>query len=284
MEDKKFVRITSSKEGVFTEETTSDQLWTPEYYEKIVASHGRVRNVDKNETVELVKLAKGKRSIREFAKAVGANASTISRILGGKTEEISPALLFRIVENAEEGSDVSIERMLMAQGILSDPENIRQVMRKMNDCRRALIGELLYRGYSVKLISDLDLMFEEISEFNIATDAFAGESAVWMVESCFQKDSAQTRRDCMRWLDKVMAFLYKGGKAGRISLVVESEALFNFMTEQLSKCTVPDEISVLLVSKKNDQVEDEFLAALTGGRKPDFTLGRESEREDDENA
>lgn len=273
MEDKKYKKYRLTNEGeVLIEETDSDQLFSLDDYEKSLSAV-RVGEVDKDQTVRLVEWAKGTRSMRSFAQALGVNVSTLSRIMAGKTEEISPALLFRIVENAAEGSGVTIEQMMMAQGFLSNPDKLKQRDKAIREFYRILLDEILYFGYSVKLEKMTDIKRRSLCDFEIKTDALENGDSSWLVETKFYNGTQKFRVLCPQWLDSVMAYLYQGGKAGRISLMVDSEMMFRYMKERLSVLVIPDEISVMLVSKDGGFIEDEYVAPLTDGRTPKFVLG-----------
>lgn len=250
----------------------NNQLFSLDDYEKSLSAV-RVGKVDKDQTVRLVELAKGNRSLRSFAQTLGVNVSTLSRIMSGKTEGISSALLFRIVENAAEGSGVTIEQLMMAQGLLSDPDQVKRSIKTMREYYRILIDEILCFGYKVKLERISEFNRKILCDFELKTDALENGDSSWLVETMFYNGTQKLRLECQHWLDSVMAYLYQGGKVGRISLMVDNEVPFNYMKDRLSELIIPDEISVLLVSKNNGGfIEDEYVAPLTDGRTPKFVL------------
>ena len=65
---------------------------------------------------------------------------------------------------------------------------------------------------------------------------------------------------------KIMAMHYLGYPARRITLVIDNEAAFSFAKKYLSSVTVPDEISVMLLSVGEKRIIDEYIAPLRDGR------------------
>ena len=60
------------------------------------------------------------------------------------------------------------------------------------------------------------------------------------------------------WIDYAMAMYYRGLKAKRVSLVVDSEDLFRGMKILMSRIVVKDEISVILVSMDEGKLTGEI--------------------------
>lgn len=83
----------------------------------LFSGYVRTREPDSARLAELVNLAKGERSARQFADDCGLNNATISRILnqtaGGPPTD---AVIARIALNVEEGSGVTVEQLLEAAG------------------------------------------------------------------------------------------------------------------------------------------------------------------------
>ena len=65
-----------------------------------------------------------------------------------------------------------------------------------------------------------------------------------------------------------MAAYYRGLEARRVSIVVDSEDLFNGMKKMLVRYKIRDELSVILVSLEEGKVYDEFVVPLEDGTVP----------------
>ena len=70
-----------------------------------------------------------------------------------------------------------------------------------------------------------------------------------------------------QWINRIMAMYYRRDLAikdiSRVTLVVEIKEIFEQVKKILSEYTIPDEISVVLVS--NDQIADEYVVNKTIG-------------------
>lgn len=240
-----------------------------EYYRKLDQTI-RVGEVDLDKLIELVALAKGNRSQRKFAEDVGVNVSSISRILGGKVTEISNELLAKIAVAAEPDSGVTLEMLMEAQGIIARQDRSMLAHKFEDDCRRIFCDELLKRGHSVSYAKHPKREQDGlIWDFDIITDALPRGEGRWIVEvktmtqyGRFPVGIGRTRI----WLDSAMAYYYRGGVAGRISLIVDEASAFNQIKARLSALTIKDEISVILISTAAGKILEEYVAPLTDGR------------------
>lgn len=79
--------------------------------------YAQVKEVDQDRLSELVTIAKGERTLQEFAAECGLNISTLSRIINKKNAGGSAdSVLARIAIHADPESGVTIEKLLEAQG------------------------------------------------------------------------------------------------------------------------------------------------------------------------
>ena len=233
----------------------------------------RAGDVDREQTVDLFNLAIGPRSKRQFADDLGVNVSSVSRISNGQVNEISPQLLAKIAFYADPNSGVTLDQLMEAQGLVDSRGREKQSLQYEQECRRIMADELLSREYSVFYGSKNDLGLTEeykIGDFSLRTNALGAENALWIIEcktmtqySMLPIGSGRSRI----WIDRAMAYYYCGGKAARISLVVDHSAVFEQMKKRMSVYTIPNEISVILISTKQGKVLDEYVAPLTGGVK-----------------
>ena len=112
-----------------------------------------------------------------------------------------------------------------------------------------------------------------ICDFEIQTDAL-GNGGRWLIETKLVTANIPGRGMSQGWIDGAMAAYYRGEKIGRLSVVVEYQALFEQMKSRLAEISIPDEISVLLIPIDSDKVIDEYVAPLKDGRKPVFSFAK----------
>ena len=247
---------------------------TLESYYDYMASTSRQGDVDAETTADLIAAAKGDRSLRAFAEAIGINPSTLSRIMNGQTKEISPKLLAGILENADEESGVTAEKLMAAQGLVRNPEKIKQISMLERNYRRVLADILLDQGYDVRYINSEDPETAQIADIRIETNAFSKNKSTWLIECrTYRSMTTSTGRTIFnKWLEKVMTYYYSGGKAGRISFMLDNDSFFQYAVDKLSKLSIPDEISVILASGDGNDIEDEYVAPMKDSRNPKFIL------------
>ena len=77
------------------------------------------------------------------------------------------------------------------------------------------------------------------------------------------------------WIDGAMALYYRGLKAKRVSIVVDSVDLFRAMKVLMGRIVVKDEISVILVSMDEGKVMDEYVMPLEDHHEPALVLTAE---------
>jgi hypothetical protein len=239
--------------------------------------------VDIEKTISLVQKAKGTRSMRAFADDMGVNVSVISRIISGKTIELSPGLVSKIAVYADLRSGVTLDQLMDAQGFsLSESGALRsQVFEE--DFRRIITYELLVRGHSIGKCDIHDGLSP--FDFTLSSDALSdepGTNEAWAFEIMTSSGGHPMLRRVKERLNMIMAEYYKGYPARRITLVTESKLVFDSAKETLAPLTIPNEISVMLVSTAEKQILDEFIAPLNNGRqgRSVFALP-ESERENE---
>ena len=81
------------------------------------------------------------------------------------------------------------------------------------------------------------------------------------------------------WFNSIMALYYRGLKAKRVSLVVDSDDLFRAMKKLMERYEIKDEMSVILVSMETGKVLEEYVAPLTDGRTAELVLTGEIKEE-----
>lgn len=237
----------------------------------------RTEKGNPEELAELVRAAMGKRSQRAFAKDLGVNVSTVSRILDGNILNISDAVLAKIAANADSGSGVTIEDLMAAQGIVEARNTNEIAVKNEEACRRIIADELLKRGFSVSYPAlKPNYVSRYICDFELVTDALRG-SGRWLFEiklSSGRSMKLPTGVGSTRiWIDSAMAAYYRGETMSRVSLVVDRQIVFSQVKDILAQTKIRDEISVMLISLPKMQVIDEFVAPMIGKKKELFSFG-----------
>lgn len=245
-------------------------------YALIFKTAVRTGEADKTETAALVNAAKGRRSIRKFAESIHVNPSSISRIINEQVKEINSDLLAKIIAYAEPDSGVTVEKMMLAQGLVKSEDRIMQYQRYEAECRRIITDELIQRGYSVRYINASTLENGRTCDFRISTDAFSPDESAWLFEckmlSAYSNLPLGVGRTGI-WLESAMAYYYSGKKAARISLIVDHWETFELMKAHLQGLSLHDEISVLYISLAQGKVLDEYVAPLDNGRGAERIFG-----------
>lgn len=240
----------------------------------------RVGEVDKDKTIGLIYDAIGSRSKRQFAKILGKNVATISRISTGKTTEIGNDILAKIAYYADPDSGVTIEKLMEAQGIVEVKDRKGMGLRHEEECRRIIADTLLNHGHSVTYITGKNARTNY--DIEIITDALNKKEGRWLIDVKMMTAYARQpvgMEKAMAWIDKAMAAYYMGEKADRISLVVDHPIVFEKLKECLSQFVIPDEISVILISTMKGKILDEYVAPLADGQTPVYLLTDEEETE-----
>lgn len=235
----------------------------------------RTEPVDKEETMALVKAALGDRSIRRFAEEIGVSASSISRILNGTSTEIRSSLIAFIVECAAPQSGVTLDKLLKAQGFTL-PEDRKPVgKREKWESKQLITDELLLRGHSVRHIMEVtDLsIWTTYPTYVIKTDAFSDQEGKWyFIDKLCKQVKRVSIAMIQGWVDGIIAAYYRGLKAKRVSIVLDSPDVFNGMKKLLERYHLRDEVSVILVSMETGQVMEEFVIPLENGVMPESVI------------
>lgn len=273
MEDIKEVRL---------EQTSEKTRLYHKYYEQLMLTR-RTGEVDQELLIRLIDAARGTRSIRQFAEDLKVNPSTISRILNGKVKEINSQILAKIAVYADPDSGVTLEKLMEAQGQVKADDIDVLYSRYESACRRTISDELLQRGYSVTYVKELDRGTRNICDFAINTNALSEKEEIWLFECKMMTAQSNIPVGMGRsriWIDSAMAYFYKGGKAKRLTLVVDRKVIFESIKETLASYSLRDEISVMYVSPQMGAVIKEYIAPLEDGRTPKFMFaGREVDEE-----
>ncbi len=231
----------------------------------------KVGQVDNRRLAELMLKAKGLDSVRTFAKKTGVNASTISRVIN-QGESMSYDLICRVVENAEEGSGVTIEDFVKAAGLVrlegatgspadmaaafeqSAKSIIIKELEQYGYCAREELAELRIRGAGYSIPFDVA----------IKTDVVGDDGqGLWMMEMKRVSPNHGTAH-CFQWLNMIMGLFYcQKLRNERVSLVINQPGVFEELKKQLQGLLIPDMISVILVDTTREKVIEEYVIPNT---------------------
>ena len=214
---------------------------------------------------DLVADAKGDRSMRGFSESSGVNVSTISRLINGKITDVSVETLEKIAADADPASGVTLDQLKASQEI-ADQGNAQLLASQFDyDCRSAITNGLLDRGYSVRY-PRTPATSNTFYNFEIVTDALGHDNRSWFFECKTMASPARQTDVTISWIHQAMVYYYCGGTAGRISLVVDSAAVYEQIKNRLSEYKIPDEISVILISGRTGRVQKEYVTPLIDDR------------------
>ncbi len=235
----------------------------------------RVAPVDAEVVAELVSAAKGTRSMREFAKEIGTNVSTVSRIISGKMPSISKELIYRIVEKAAPDSDVTVKKLMKAEGMVNKSDRAHRGHYFMLGCRQIIRDSLIEEGYQVQCISPA--VFYRYSDFEINTSALENGEKAWLFECNFcgtkKEDIWGKRVRIDLLLDRIMSTFYQyGDLIGRYSIVLDSDEAIDIYKQIFEGHYWKDDISLIRIATLEKKVSYEYMIHRSDGiaNKPIF--------------
>lgn len=240
----------------------------------------KLKNYDAEEMSRLVTLAKGNRSINDFARECGINASTISRIVNMKNKEAcSDEVIEAIAEHAENKMEVTIPNLMSANGrieMFSDEY-------KQSTCQRLLkYAELLTNTAGLKndytIICDAlkkqgfeasvttkhrttwPIIGDYIFDFEIKTDAFKEKQIDrWMFDA--SSSTYDKWMDPVKKMEQIFSMAYLDSpieKKIKISVIVYYKEFFERVKEVFSGIKVKDCLSFVYIDRENGQLVDEY--------------------------
>lgn len=235
----------------------------------------RTEPVDKEETISLVRAAIGDRSMRKFAEEIGVNPSSISRILNGTSTEIRTSLIAFIAYNADPKSEVTMDKLLRAQGF-TKPEERRGVGKRDRwESKQPICDELLIRGHSVQYVEEMPqwIIWPSLPTYILRTDAFADGKGKWyFIDKLCKKIKKVSINMMQGWLDSIMASYYRGLEAKRVSIVTDSGDIFYGLKKLSERYRIKDEISIILLSMDDGKIYDEYVIPLEDGTVPESVI------------
>lgn len=244
--------------------------------------YARIEEPNYDVLARCTELAKGDRSVREFAEICGTSGATISRIINRQiTAPISDRLLVNICENAPSGSEVSQDIMLIANGMqpikvgdgISESKTaevaseISQKFRMkeaefVKYTREILQNELLFKGYSIELMME-PIIYQQKREFQYRADfAFKTNALedIGIDTWCFEVMSEHAVHSIHK-MHTLFSACYLGDPSGnrkKMSLVVANRNTFEQLKERYTGIVIRDYISIILVDIGERCVVEEY--------------------------
>lgn len=239
-------------------------------YAELMKDYRKVRGPDLQKLAELVKLARGARSVRRFAEELGVSPSTISRLENGKASGISNELLVKIAEHADPTSGVSLHSLLLANG-MDRPKNLNplRLLKEFEIVASDVVRNELYQaGYSF-----VNAKETSIPGYNGYSPDMVMESnsinGVWMFDFMWvgkERDDRHTRWGAARVVEKVFQFMsifYCGpSEIKKVSIVINSPETFDYVVESLKSrldgIKIKDLMSVILIDEDKRYIAKEW--------------------------
>lgn len=256
----------------------------------------RVDSPDKERLSDLVVRAIGpSRNQTEFAKVLGVNPSTLSRIINKKNSGASSDdLILSIADHADPGSGVTEEMLMRAHGMVPDRDERGRIMysRQLNEeysenVIKQISTEILDRGYSV------NRMMREVrypvvqgtaslrADIVVETNAVEGGNHLWafdcLLPRMFQGYSAAGRiseptiHDKMRFagrnifdrIGRILALEYAGivhkeDIPEKFSLVIADREAYAYVIERYKDFSFPRQFSFILLDLEYGYIVEEF--------------------------
>lgn len=234
--------------------------------------------------------AKGpSRSMAEYAKACGVNASTLSRILNGKiTRPVSVDMLKKLFENRDPSATFTLEQFASANGMVTSEarDNAIEQTRKSSEriynhyrhISKIITNDLFDRGITMRRIpsptdeEDEDigsLLFSKRVHADIALEADYDDHTVrWMfqiVPFIFKKPISD--EDAILYVHQIISNFSKlflrdvwepNENAGeQYTIVVANGKIYNFLIKGLSNIHFHHTFTAVLVDAREDKVIEE---------------------------
>ncbi len=241
----------------------------------------KTHEMDKDKFAELLNVAKGARTMKDFSETCGVNPSTFTRIIQKANKgSSSTELLEAIAENAAPNSGVTIEALADANGYTVERDCGIKALRLTTMgtnietlVRNVLVQELIDRNAEVRM-GNIRYNFGKTMALSpdalIMTDAFGKKDEVWFVDSIATTMDTKTKSINKTTLkrmafDRLSRFVFISMnkielfRPSRFSLVFFDKEIFNLIVEEFSETLVPTYISLILVDTLNSTISAEFV-------------------------
>lgn len=251
----------------------------------------KTHGMDKDKFAELLKRARGDRTMKGFSEICGVNPSTFTRIIQKVNKgSSSTELLEAIAENAAPNSGVTIEALADANGYTVERDwGIKALKLTIMGSnieilvRNVLVQELLDRNAEVRM-GNIRYNFSKTMALSpdalIMTDAFGNKDEVWFIDciatTIDTKAKSINRSSLKRMVfDRLSRFVFismnkiEVFRPSRFSLVFFDREIYNLVVEEFSETLVSTYISLILIDTLNSTIVEEFVLPQITGDAPE---------------
>lgn len=253
---------------------------TAKRVEAYARAYTRIHDVDKERLSNLVLRAKGEnRSMRQFAEQIGTTPSTLSRLINMQTGTASDELIYKIAENADPESGVTLDDLMNAHGKSRSQKDLyNQLSLLAENSLKVIITSLTELGYCNYVRKENS--YNTMHDFEIETNALGTENGLWLFDlKVFRVSNAVQSANTIvvrNMLNRVFSNFYLNPDSfDRYSIVVGTRLEFEQLKQALSKYHIKDSFSVLLVT--DNEVVEEFVVANEKNNKVIFERGNINE-------
>lgn len=246
----------------------------------------KTHEIDKEKFAELLKAAKGARTMKDFSEKCGVNPSTFTRIIHKLNKgSSSTQLLEAIADNAEPNSGVTIQELADSNGytveIDLESKETKVATRGSNlqiFVRNVVVQELLDRKAQVRMGNiryEIGKTLSLSPDALIMTNAFGKEGEIWFVDSILMStdisSNPRIKTNAKRMaFDKISRFVFISMhkeellKPSRFSLAFFDKEIFDLIIDEFSETNVSTYISLILIDTLNSKIIDEFVLPEIG--------------------
>lgn len=255
----------------------------------------KTHEMDKAEFAKLLQLAKGGRTMKDFADECGVNPSTFTRITQMANKGASSTELLEAIAAHTVSTEVTLEKLATANGytlIKDEGLTSRRLSTYFENeetlVRNVLVQALLDRNAGVRL-GNIKYQFSKSLALSpdalIMTDAFGAENEIWFVDSMLsvprvtRDDSHPIHKSRVKQIafEKFSRFVFISMnkvelfRPVRFSMVVFDREVYDIIVDEFAETVVPTDISIILIDSLNNCIADEFmLPHITKGNQASY--------------
>lgn len=244
----------------------------------------KVGKPDKERTADLIQKAIGnKMTMTAFANKCGTSASTLSRILNGKTSrKCSDELLEAVFRNADPDSGITFDQLMEAQGMIPKLRNGRtrrfEQQKYEQDIEFILLDEFVRRGFRIgparekQIFNALNYPYRP--DLSIITNAIDNKSDLtwhfeyWSLaylerpsETDYWDHIKRIRQKILMNLGMMFMDMLKNDK---MSFVVTEKYVYDTLIQSLHDSTLKVRVSIILVDLNEKCIKEEYSIPVDG--------------------
>lgn len=248
----------------------------------------RVTSPNFEQIAELIKRAKGHRSLTEFAELCDMSLPSMSIIVNAKTKSpLSDQLIKSIAENAVPGCGITAELLLEAngmapKGVSDDVVSYDESQPEPEDqpakfgmfyeamTRDVIFASFLSKGYTVTVTPKsplLDGVFSRLCPDFFAEIKIPGTngSKKWCFDTMLTNGVVSRKMLFNKFSALIGAayFMQLREKGIKFSFVIDSAEVLKVIKEQFEDKKISDDISVILIDPINRKIVEEYTLPTT---------------------